>query len=119
MVASLLLPRVASETEGFMPGLVLGQLLPAFLSASPWFIKPDCWIQPRVKAGVRAVLPVGVTVTALQPLAAQPEGAQVLSLPRGLSGLRSLRTNILFLLYKSCCSVLCENQTGKRIKINK
>lgn len=47
---------------------------------------------------MRAVLPVGVTVTALQPLAAQPEGSQVLSLPRGLSGLRSLRTNILFLL---------------------
>lgn len=29
MVASLLLPHVALETEGFMPGLVLGQLLPA------------------------------------------------------------------------------------------
>lgn len=44
MVASLLLPPVASETEGFVPGLVLGQLLPAFLSASPSFVKPDCWI---------------------------------------------------------------------------
>lgn len=68
---------------------------------------------------MRAVLSVGVRVTALLTLAAQPEGSQVLSLPRGLSGLQSLRTNILFLLYKSCCSVLCENQTGKAIKINK
>lgn len=68
---------------------------------------------------MRAVLSVGVRVTALLTLAAQREGSQVLSLPRGLSGLWSLRTNILFLLYKFCCSVLCKNQTGKAIKINK